>query len=99
MFSFFRSLFSGNSGSPDNIPLAEDGDMVMTAAWYIESVIRFIVARVPYGEKYAAWWLNLLHASPRHLVIETTLILFIIFILYVSGLGSVIVKQSCTWSC
>ena len=80
MFSFFRSLFSGNSGSPDNIPLAEDGDMVMTAAWYIESVIRFIVARVPYGEKYAAWWPNL-PRQPRHLVIETTLILFIIFIL------------------
>lgn len=33
--------------------------------------------------KYEAWWLKLLHDSPLHVLIETTLILFIIWLLFI----------------
>jgi len=35
-------------------------------------------------QAYIDWWINLLHENPTHLYIETTLILFIIYILFKS---------------
>jgi serine palmitoyltransferase len=40
-----------------------------------------LISRLP--GMYQEWWLNLYHESPQHIVIETGLLLFIIWLLFI----------------
>ena len=57
------------------------GDAAPASSSSLQTFIGEAISMVPFGEKYAAWWINLFHSNPLHLVIETSLILFILFIL------------------
>lgn len=48
----------------------------LSAAQLWDAVVNFPV-------HYEKWWMNLLHESPQHILIETSLIIFIIWLLFI----------------
>jgi len=61
--------------------MADDGGKDVTLSIHVPHFVTATLDRIPGANWYLKWWISLLYENPVHLLIETTLILLILYIL------------------
>ncbi|GBG28453.1 Serine palmitoyltransferase 1 [Hondaea fermentalgiana] len=60
---------------------AEPGAEDLTLSIHVPHFVTSMLAQIPGANEYLKWWINLWRENPVHLLVETTLILLILYIL------------------